>query len=753
MQQSGLACHKHGIQGYGNPSEGVMFIGIAPGREEMLQRRPFVGQSGRLLNAILDAVGWPRENVYCTNLICWQNDSPSADEIKSCLPRLMAEISQYKPKLIVLFGHLVSAALTGSEKLNRGAVHWHPEFNAYVMTTFHPAGVLRGEANLFNDIVRDLAKIPLILTWPQREGYKDVEYEVVATKEQAQSLLNSCSGWLTALDVETDSAEEEKLDVFRDGIICFAISNGQKSWVFPAAIAQGLVWPNDVKWLFHNGLFDTQSIRQNYGVQLEIAEDTMLMSYSLDERGGYHRLKPLAQEYCAADAYSEDVVLYRKAKQNPPLPMLYEYNAKDAAYTMRLFNALRPRQDADGVRGFYENLLIPAANTFSVIQRRGVFIDQVKLKELALDWLPKHIAMEDELIELARNYGFPGSINLNSPKQLSFLLFDKLRLPGGPSTAKEVLAELDHPFVGRLQEFRHLDHMVGTYVLGLKDDIKRDGRVHADVMLHGTVTGRLTYHEPPLQIIPKIYTLGDDYGRLRSIFSASDSKHLILEADYGRIEIWCAYFESGDPQLLADLQSGDYHAKSASVILQKPIELVTRQDRFTSKFVTFGIMYGRGEVSLAQGELHCSVLEARRYLANWLARYPIYAAWREEQRRKAIEEGELVSKTGRKRRFGMIRGSEAHRALNQALNFPLQSLASDIMLSSLIELHPQLEQYDSYICFSVHDSILFEVSKAHLPEVVDLIKTTMTKPRFPGISGVDIDLAIGPNWGEIKELT
>jgi DNA polymerase-1 len=271
-------------------------------------------------------------------------------------------------------------------------------------------------------------------------------------------------------------------------------------------------------------------------------------------------------------------------------------------------------------------------------------------------------------------------------------------------------------------------------------------------MLHSTVTGRLSYHEPPLQTIPKQYTLGDDYGRLRSIFAASDKDHVIVEADYGRIEIWCAYFESGDPQLLSDLQSGDYHARSASIILRKPLSEVTKQDRFTSKFVTFGIMYGRGAASLAAGELKCTMAEAEGYLANWLERYPIYREWRENTRRRAVSVGELVARTGRKRRFGMIRGQEAHKALNQALNFPLQSLASDITLTSLTELHYLLKPYDSHICFTVHDSIIFEVSKQHYDKVLQMIRDVMTRPRFPDIMGVDIDIAVGPNWGEVVEI-
>jgi len=750
MQHHGIACHPFGITGYGDASKGVMFIGIAPGSEEMRLGQPFVGPSGRLLNAILDAVEWPRTDVFCTNLICWRNDSPSADEIRKCLPRLMQEIELYKPKLIVLFGNIVNAAITGRDKLSRGAVHWAPEYNAYVMSTFHPAAALR-ESSLFNDIVRDLAKIPLIMQWPQDDSFNKVTYEVITSKEQAQQVFDSLAGKEVSLDVETDSAKEEKLDVFADRIVCFAVCDGQNTWVFPDEFVANLRWP-DAKWIFHNGIFDTQSIRQNYGIQLKIHEDTMFMSYSLDERGGYHGLKSLSMEYCAAEAYAEDVRAYHKSRQAPPAAMMYEYNAKDTAYTYRLAQLLRPMQYKEEVRGFYENLILPAANAFSEIQRRGVFIDQRKLRELALEWLPRRLEMEDELVDLAQQYGFVGQINLNSPKQLSKLLYDILRLPGGPSTAAKILEELDHPFVTRLLEFRRLDHMVGTYILGIKDDIKRDGRVHADVMLHATVTGRLAYHEPPLQTIPKPYTMGDDYGRLRSIFAASDDEHVIIEADYGRAEIWCAYFESGDQQLLEDLQSSDYHARSASVILNKPLSEITKADRFTSKFVTFGIMYGRGAASLAEGELQCSLREAETYLANWLKRYPVYAKWREETRKTAIRTGELVSKTGRRRRFGMISGSDAHKALNQALNFPLQSLASDITLSALTELHTVLKPYDTYVCFTVHDSIIFEASKKHLDTVLKIIRDTMTRPRFPGITGIDIDVAVGPNWGEVKEI-
>jgi DNA polymerase-1 len=405
----------------------------------------------------------------------------------------------------------------------------------------------------------------------------------------------------------------------------------------------------------------------------------------------------------------------------------------------------------------YEEVLLPAVNMFKEVQQRGVFIDTNYLETLAVEWGEKYLADEDELVRLATELGYPGEINLNSPKQLSTLLYQILGLPGGPSTGAKILEQLkdEHPFVRKLMDFRHLDHMYGTYILGIMDDIKADGRVHADVLLHGTVTGRLSYRDPPLQTIPKDYTLGDEFGRIRHIFAAGDDDHVIVEADLSQAEIWSAYGYSRDPQMFADLQSGDYHRQTASTVFNKAPEDVSDLDRYNTKFITFGIMYGREAPSLARGELNCSIPEAQRYLDRWFTRYPIYREWWYGMQQRAIDDGELVSITGRKRRFRLVRGEEAYRTLKQAVNFPIQSSASDAVLTAAVELHQLFKHkpgLDSYVLFLVHDCIMAEVHKAHLEEVLHAIKRTMSRPRFEGFPGIPVDIKVGRTWGEAKKV-
>jgi len=492
--EQGIKCHPHGICGYGNKESRVMLIGIAPGNNEMLQKRPFVGQSGKLLDSVLRAIHWPRENTYATNLVCWKNDSPSPAEIKECFPRVLQEIAEIKPKLIVTLGKLASETFGNGRVLSeiRGVVRWDSNLSCYILATYHPSAVLHGGSFFIHDIVRDLAKIPRIMNELPEDGtnYGDVTYTVARTQQEAQDFLDSFEpGEPVAVDIETSNKATDEIDVFVDELLCLAVSNGVRTSVFPAPCAQGLAWPK-LHYIFHNGMFDTQGLIKYLGVDLPICEDTMLMSYSLDERSGVHKLKTLSREYVGAGFYEEETKKYRAGKFDLlDKNKLYEYNAKDAAYTTRLYNVLKPMQEYDNVRNIYETLLIPVANTFKYIQLRGVRIDQERLKELALEWLPKYLESEDHLAGEANKYGFVGRINPRSPKQLSKFLYNILLLPGGPSVDKESLAALKgmHPFIEELAAFRGLEHLVSHYVMGLQPDIKKDGRVHSSVLIHGTV--------------------------------------------------------------------------------------------------------------------------------------------------------------------------------------------------------------------------------------------------------------------------
>ena len=755
-----MKCHSGGLGGHGDTSHGVVIIGIAPGSNEVRLGRPFVGQSGKLLDAMLEGCGWSRDKVYTTNLLCWWNDSPSPEEVARCAPRLASELEAAKARLIIPVGAIPTEHILGAKVGKaRGGVFWSPKYDAYVMPTYHPAAVLHGQWGMGSDIVRDLQKIPAILQWPKGGHLYTNNYHVCATPAEAEAVLAGLPrDSLVSLDIETNSAETDKIDVFVDNLLCIGITSKDGTWVIPGDVAHEVTWPTDVQWTFHNGMFDVQGLMRYLGVRLPIVEDTMLMSYTLDERPGNHSLKQLAREYCAAGWYEEAVASNRGTMGKLPAETVYEYNAWDARYTYELSQMLRPRQVADDMRGVYDRLLVPAANMFVDLQYRGIRIDMDKLREISITWFERYLTMESEVVEFAKQCGFPGDINLRSPKQLSRFLYEILGLDpkynyksGKLTTDKEALDSLDHPFVTRLREYRTLNTMISSYVLGVQDDIKRDGHIHPRVMLHNTVTGRLAYQDPPIHGIPKAYTVGAEYARIREIIVPDSPDHVIVEADYEQIEVWIGQYATGDQQLLADLLTGDVHRQTAAGAFGVTPEAVNDKQRQNAKKIRFGLMYGEGASGLARPEpigIGGTAAAAQLYIDRFWRRYPTFAAAMRAWEREAIDLGELVTPFGRKRRFPIVLD---HRQLRQAINFRIQSIASDYALDSAIQLHPLLAQYGSRILYLVHDAIVFCVHRKHLPEALALIRQVMESPKVPGYGGVRVEIKVGDNLGTVAK--
>jgi DNA polymerase-1 len=764
-----------GCRGYGSTESGIVFLGIAPGRDEVRTGRPFTGPSGELLTAVLEALEMDRNKVYCTNMICWWKDDPNREEAARCRPRLIRELKEVRPKVIFLMGGIVTEIMTGRTLSKaRGAVIWSEEFQCYMIPTYHPAAILRGlntrgagrdnqGAGFIYDLVRDLKKAEEVTQWNPRAPHARVEYEVVSSREDGQRVLDELprgDHTPVAIDVETASPSLDEIDVFKDRLLCFAIATRDRAWVFPEEFARDLQWPEGVHWTMQNALFDVQVLRRSLGVWLDVREDTMLMSYTLDERPGRHGLKPLAREYLGAGWWEEDREKGKKKMEELPKPVLYKYNATDAVYTARLVDIFKPRQVADGVRQVYEDILIGSINVFKEIQLYGAKVNQDLLMKFANEWGGQYIKEEESLIALAQEAGWEGEINLSSSQQMSKMLYQILSLPDPcgkcsrtkqrPSSDQKHLEALkgQHEFVDRLIDFRHLAHMYDVYILSLLSHIKGDGKVHPVVKFHGTVTGRLAYTKPPMQTIPRPYKFGDTFGQLRKLFIPSDDDHVMVEVDYGKAEIWMAQAYSGDEIMLADLHSGDYHTRVAIDVLKKPVEQVTGEDRRKMKLVTFGVMYGREERSLAEG-IKTSVPQAAAYIRNFFKRYPKYTEYYKDVQRTAQDVGELVSATGRKRRFIFI-GSDV-RMLKQAVNFPIQSTTSDCTLSSLIELHEKLKPVCGHVLFTVHDSIIFEVHKDYIEESRQIIHDVMTAQRFPGLPRIPIEMKIGKSWGDAKE--
>jgi len=676
-------------------------------------------------------------------------------------------------------GNLVYEAITGKEMSgNRGRPTWMPTLGAYVMGTYHPAGFLRGNSQLILDICKDLQKIPMIIGtpdgewcgWPADGSVSNVRYTVVESAEEAQAVLDGLprgEDSLVSIDIETNYGEEE-IDIFNEEITCLSVCwDHDYTAVIPACYLDDIDWPSGVRWAFQNGMFDVNKLRQRYGVKLAIHEDSLLQSYSLDERGGVHKLEITSGEYCGADHYKEQF-RYNKRRGVATNSLLYEYNAKDTAYTRRLVPCFENLQRKDNVYQLYKDLFIPLANVFADISYQGVKVDQDKIAELALEWLPRWLASEEQLVSMANEYGWPGRINLNSPAQLIKLLFGvlSLRMPNRyarqkPSTKVEVLELMDHPFIDALLDFRQLDHMVTNYLIGIKDQIKLDGRVHPAVLIHGSRTGRPSYRNPPVQTIPQPYSVGAELSRIKEIFVPDDEQSILLEADYKQIEVFLAAYLSQDPIMQADLESGDFHSSTAADVIARmerdaflqglrgkdPLRI---KQRFQAKKVTFGNFYRQGADSLARKRVaDCTYAEASSMLIRWRARYRIYEEWADSIMRSATERGELVTVTGRKRRFRVVYGDDSAHILRQSVNFPIQGSANDYILTSLLELYEPLSAFGARVLLSVHDSMLFCVPLVALADCAQYIKCVMEKPRFPGWPSIEVELKIGNNWGSM----
>jgi uracil-DNA glycosylase family 4 len=775
----GPKCCDNGIRGYGSLDAKIVLVGIAAGREEARRGRPFVGPSGDLLDAVLDASQLSRNDLYITNLCCQWNDTPTAEQLGVCKPRLLKELQLVKPKLIIGLGSLVSGVLTGRTigKVRGYVLRYAQGTDEYSMSdhfrlmTYHPSFFLHGGQGLKSiyDITRDFGNVNNILTKPTDGSWGRVEFHSVSSCDEAQRIMDSFTpGELVTVDIETTSDDGEAKDPFTDDILCICFRSSTGVFAIPATFLAGLVWNTKCRWGFHGGIFDVVGIRKVFGQTLTIAADSLYQSYAVDERAGkeyqvrIHGLGPLSGEYCGTEFYKDE--LDRKRLAQYPMPTVLAYCSKDVNNTYDLINFQDEQVQAEGVQAFYENLLLPAANVFADISYDGCATDAKQRRQLQVEWYPRLYKSEVRLQKLAHRAGWPtetqGDINTSSHKQLAKLIYDlmgyKQRTPQDRSVDRDHLLDIDDEFVDILLKQRQLEKMLGTYVEGFEDDIKADERVHPVPLLHGTSTGRLSYQDPPIQTIPKPYRVGRDLGAFRRMFvPINTATHCFVEVDYSQLEIWIAQALSGDQQMLADLNSGDYHGRVTTecfgITKESVDENLWGERRTQAKRVTFQRLYQGGASTLANRitGIGCTVREAQEYISKFNARYPDYNRWCNDTTLAVTEYGFIQTCFGRKRRFPVI---NEHSQIRQALNFPIQSIASDVCLTSLIELHWLLKEWDSRVIWTVHDAILFEVSRRYFEEVVHLIQTVMTKPRHPSLPRLQVEITTGDNYYDQEKL-
>ena len=499
-------------------------------------------------------------------------------------------------------------------------------------------------------------------------------------------------------------------------------------------------------------------ILANHGVHLAgIAHDTLLESYVVEvhER---HDLDSLSQRHLGWKTISYDDVTGKGASRIPfsavDIARATEYAAEDADCTLNVHAVLFEKISTDEkLKYIYEKIELPAMPVLLRMERNGVLLDSAKLEAQSHELGKEMLAVEQQAYQAA---GQP--FNLNSPKQIQEILFERQKLPvkkktpkGQPSTDEDVLAELalEYPLPKLLLEYRSVSKLKSTYTDKLPRMVDANtGRVHTTYSQATAVTGRLASNDPNLQNIPVRTPQGR---RIREAFIAAPGCKLV-SADYSQIELRIMAHLSGDEGLRRAFDLGlDVHQATAAEVFGVPLEKVTTDERRTAKTINFGLIYGMSAFGLAQN-LNLERATAQAYIESYFARYPGVKKFMDGTREKARREGFVETVFGRRLRLPEIQsGSPARRqaAERAAINAPMQGTAADLIKLAMIAVQRFLDKsaLQSKLIMQVHDELVLEVPENELAEVKEKVRDLMQDVARLDVALI-VDVGVGDNWDQ-----
>lgn len=402
----------------------------------------------------------------------------------------------------------------------------------------------------------------------------------------------------------------------------------------------------------------------------------------------------------------------------------------------------------------YYEVELPLSFVLANIEWEGFKVNGEMLEAIGNKLQGEIERIQKEIHELADE-----DFNINSPKQLGKILFEKLDLPvikktkTGYSTNAKVLEALEdkHPIINKISYYRQITKLYSTYVEGLKNVIDEDGRIHSSFNQTVTTTGRLSSTEPNLQNIPIKYEMGRE---IRKVFVPNYENSLILSADYSQIELRVLAHISGDEKLIdAFKHHADIHTKTASEVFKVPIEEVTETMRGNAKAVNFGIVYGIGEFSLAK-DLKTSRKEAKSYIDTYFERYPNVKKYMDKTIEDAKKDMYVTTILNRRRFIPEIGNTnKIVKALGErlAMNTPIQGSAADIIKMAMVKVFNVLKErkLKSKIILQVHDELILNVYKDELEEIKNIVKDCMENV-LPLSVPLEIDINEGENWYDAK---
>lgn len=588
------------------------------------------------------------------------------------------------------------------------------------------------------------------------------DYEVVTERIEAERLfkrLEKQEWFAISAPVHQETAQ---LALFSTGRTGLMIAEKEKTYylVTEGSIEEEFLWKH-LNALAEKGVavsvFDAKSVAAYFSAKARTALfDAEIASYLLNPLKASYQPVDVARDYLGAILPSAEEILQKKSWKEALLEGREEAMRLLARYVRVSYLArevLLKKLADEGMKQLFEEIEMPLVFVLYEMETAGIHINKEELLQYGTR-LQKGIArLEAEIYQMAGE-----EFNINSPKQLGVILFEKLKLPGGKktktgySTSAEVLERLkpEDPVIEKILEYRTLSKLKSTYADGLDAFIAEDGRIHTKFQQTVTATGRLSSAEPNLQNIPVRLELGR---QIRKMFTPKEGC-VFVDADYSQIELRILAHMSEDESLIQAYQEEqDIHRMTASKVFHIPFDEVTPAQRSNAKAVNFGIVYGISSFGLGQ-DLNITRKEAESYIEQYFATYPGIKSYLDGLVTEAKETGSVSTLYGRKRPVPEISSSNyMQRSFGEriAMNSPIQGTAADIMKIAMLRVAKALEEKKlaARILLQIHDELLIEAPVAEAEAVAEILKTEMMAAanlRVP----LSVEVKTGESWYETK---
>lgn len=522
-------------------------------------------------------------------------------------------------------------------------------------------------------------------------------------------------------------------------------------------IVKPLLENPDICFIGHNIKYDMH-VLANEGIELSSAGfDTLLASYLINPHVQRHNLDELSLEHFGKVKIPIDDLIGKGKKQitmaEVPIEEVCAYCCEDVDYTLRLKTLFQKELEKADLTSLFATIEMPLISVLFRMERTGIYVDVNKLEKMSHELSRELHHLEKQIYAIAGE-----SFNINSPKQLSVILFEKMgikppkKTATGYSTAADVLESLQEsaPIVKKILEYRTLEKLRSTYVDALPEQIyPKTHRIHCTFNQSIAATGRLSCQDPNLQNIPVRTEAGK---KIREAFKPQKPHHTFVSADYSQIELRLLAHLSQDPALIAAFEAGeDIHAYTASLVFDVPLNKVTPQMRYQSKAVNFGIVYGQQAYGLSQ-ELGIEFKEAAAFIETYFERYKKIKEFLNFCKDSVRKTGRAVTLTGRQRPIPDIHSKNPMlraQAERLAVNTPLQGTAADLIKLAMLAVDALLKKEFGHtaMILQIHDELLFEVPDDQVDKLSKKVKHVMETVMDLSVPLV-VDISIGKNWGE-----